>query len=117
MSAYILRRLMLLIPTLLGIEVINFFVIRAGPGGPAEPARGRLRGRGDVTSRSTGSGDANAGAEQARQADEGSMSRAGRGLPPELIEPIRKQYGFDKPMGERFLLMMRDYLVFDLGES
>jgi ABC-type microcin C transport system permease subunit YejB len=45
------------------------------------------------------------------------MSRGARGLPPELIERIRKQYGFDKPAGERFLLMMRDYLVFDLGES
>jgi len=117
MSAYILRRLMLMIPTLLGIMVINFFVIQAAPGGPVEQTIAQIQGRGDVTSRFTGSGEANAGAQQARQADEASMSRGGRGLPPELIERIRKQYGFDKPMGERFLLMMRDYLVFDLGES
>src|SRR5262252_2853487 len=117
MSAYILRRLMLMIPTLLGIMVINFVVIQAAPGGPVEQTIAQLQGRGDVTSRFTGSGEANAGAQQARQADEASMSRGGRGLPPELIERIRKQYGFDKPMGERFLLMMRDYLVFDLGES
>jgi microcin C transport system permease protein len=119
MSAYIVRRLMLMVPTLLGIMVINFFVIQAAPGGPVEQAIARLQGRGDVTSRFTGSGDANAGAQQARQAEHGGsdLSRGARGLPPELIERIRKQYGFDKPVVERFLLMMKDYLVFDLGES
>src|SRR5215472_1231101 len=119
MSAYILRRLMLMIPTLLGIMVINFFVIQAAPGGPVEQAIAQLQGKGDVTSRFTGSGEANAGAQQARQSDQGgsNLSRGARGLPPELIERIRKQYGFDKPVVERFLLMMKDYLVFDLGES
>jgi microcin C transport system permease protein len=119
MSAYILRRLLLMIPTLLGIMVINFFVIQAAPGGPVEQAIAQLQGKGDVTSRFTGSGEANAGAQQARQSDQGgsNLSRGARGLPPELIERIRKQYGFDKPVVERFLLMMKDYLVFDLGES
>jgi microcin C transport system permease protein len=119
MSAYILRRLLLMIPTLLGIMVINFFVIQAAPGGPVEQAVAQLQGRGDVTARFTGSGEANAGAQQARQPDQGgsNLSRGARGLPPELIERIRKQYGFDKPVVERFLLMMKDYLVFDLGES
>ena len=117
MGAYILRRLMLMVPTLLGIMVINFFIIQAAPGGPVEQTIAQLQGRGDVTSRFTGSGEANAGAQQAREASEGNASRGARGLPPELIERIRKQYGFDKPVGERFLLMMRDYLVFDLGES
>src|ERR1700751_1241425 len=107
---------MLMVPTLLGIMVINFFVIQAAPGGPVEQTLAQLQGRGDVTSRFTGSGEANAGAQQARQGEQGA-SRGARGLPPELIERIRKQAAFNKPVGERFLLMMRDYLVFDLGES
>jgi len=117
MSAYILRRLMLMVPTLIGIMVINFFVIQAAPGGPVEQTISRLQGRGDVTARITGSGDANSGARQASSEIGRDMSRGGRGLPPELIERIRKQYGFDKPIGERFLDMMRGYLVFDLGDS
>src|SRR5262249_487975 len=88
------------------------------PGGPVEQAIAQLQGRGDVTARFTGSGEANAGAQQARQSDQGgNLSRGARGLPPELIERIRKQYAVDKPVVDRFLLMMRAYLVFDLGES
>src|SRR5216684_7364479 len=119
MRAYILRRLLFMIPTLLGIMVINFFVIQAAPGGPVEQAISQLQGRGDVTSRFTGGGETAAPAPQAAPGGEQSnnMSRGGRGLPPELIERIRKQYGFDKPIGERFFQMMRGYLVFDLGES
>src|SRR5579872_1694453 len=114
MGAYILRRLMLMVPTLIGIMVINFFVIQAAPGGPVEQAIAKLQGRGDVTSRFTGGGEATAGAQQSSHQD---LSRGARGLPPDLIERIRKQYGFDKPVGERFLDMMRGYLVFDLGDS
>jgi microcin C transport system permease protein len=116
MGAYILRRLMLMVPTLLGIMIINFFVIQAAPGGPVEQAISQLQGRGDVTSRFTGSGDANS-AQRSREGSTTDVSRGARGLPPELIERIRKQYGFDKPIGERFVEMMRGYLVFDLGES
>jgi microcin C transport system permease protein len=114
MGAYILRRLMLMVPTLIGIMVINFFVIQAAPGGPVEQAIAKLQGRGDVTSRFTGGGEATAGARQSSHQD---LSRGARGLPPDLIARIRKQYGFDKPVGERFLDMMRGYLVFDLGDS
>jgi len=119
MRAYILRRLLFMIPTLLGIMVINFFVIQAAPGGPVEQAISQLQGRGDVTTRFTSGGETAAPAPQATPGGEQSnnMSRGGRGLPPELIERIRKQYGFDKPIGERFFQMMRGYLVFDLGES
>src|SRR5439155_5544926 len=73
------------------------------------------RGRGDVTARITGGGEGAAGAQ--RSAQNTDVSRGARGLPPELIERIRKQYGFDKPVGQRFLDMMGGYLVFDLGES
>jgi len=113
MGAYILRRLALMVPTLLGIMIINFFIIQAAPGGPVEQAISKLQGRGDVTSRFTGGGEASAGARQ----NNSDLSRGARGLPPELIERIKKQYGFDKPIGERFLDMMRGYLVFDLGDS
>ena len=118
MRAYILRRLMFMVPTLLGIMVINFFVIQAAPGGPVEQTLSQLQGRGDVTSRFTSGGETATPAPQPTPGTEqANMSRGGRGLPPELIERIRKQYGFDKPIGERFFQMMRGYLVFDLGES
>jgi microcin C transport system permease protein len=116
--SYILRRLMLMVPTLLGIMVINFFVIQAAPGGPVEQMLSQLKGRGDVTARFTGGAEnSGAGASSTAGVEQGSMARGSRGLPPELVERIRKQYGFDKPIGERFLKMMGGYLTFDLGES
>jgi microcin C transport system permease protein len=116
--AYILRRLMLMIPTLLGIMVINFFVIQAAPGGPVEQMLSQLKGRGDVTARFTRGGEnTGAGAASSAGVEQGSLSRGGRGLSPELVERIRRQYGFDRPIGERFLKMMGGYLTFDLGES
>jgi microcin C transport system permease protein len=115
---YILRRLMLMVPTLLGIMVINFFVIQAAPGGPVEQMLSQLKGRGDVTARFTRGGEnAGAGAASSTGVDQASLSRGGRGLSPELVERIRRQYGFDRPIGERFLKMMGGYLTFDLGES
>jgi microcin C transport system permease protein len=106
--AYILRRLMLMVPTLLGIMVINFFVIQAAPGGPVEQMLSQLKGRGDVTARFTSGGEnAGAGAPSSAGVDQAGLSRGGRGLSPELVEPI----------GERFLKMMGGYLTFDLGES
>jgi microcin C transport system permease protein len=102
----------------LGIMVINFFVIQAAPGGPVEQMLSQLKGRGDVTARFTGGAEnSGAGTPSTAGVEQGSLSRGGRGLPPELVERIRKQYGFDKPIGERFLKMMGGYLTFDLGES
>ena len=117
MRSYILRRLMLMVPTLLGIMVINFFVIQAAPGGPVEQMISQLKGRGDVTARFTGGGENAAASASSGGGGQGSLSRGGRGLSPELIERIRKQYGFDQPIGERFLKMMGGYLTFDLGDS
>jgi microcin C transport system permease protein len=98
--------------------VINFFVIQAAPGGPVEQMLSQLKGRGDVTARFTGGAEnSGAGTPSTAGVEQGSLSRGGRGLPPELVERIRKQYGFDKPIGERFLKMMGGYLTFDLGES
>jgi microcin C transport system permease protein len=117
MAAYLLRRLMLVVPTLLGIMVINFFIIQAAPGGPVEQVLSQIRGTaGDATSRMSGGGS-----ELGRAAggtESGSSAyRGAQGLPRELIERIEKQYGFDKPIHERFFLMLKNYVVFDLGES
>src|SRR5215470_11838927 len=116
MAAYILRRLMLVIPTLLGIMVINFFVIQAAPGGPVEQMISQIQGTAvDATERFSGS---SSGGETVRSGGSEPSSgtyRGARGLPKELIERIEKMYGFDKPIVERFFLMMKNYLVFDTG--
>jgi len=122
MAAYILRRLLLMVPTLFGIMVINFFVIQAAPGGPVEQVLAQIQGTAvDATERFTGSAS---GGEtlQRPNTEAGSGGGAGgyrgaRGLPPELIQRIEKMYGFDKPVHERFGLMMVSYLTFDFGES
>src|SRR3954466_14919826 len=111
MLAYIARRLLLMIPTLFGIMVINFFIVQAAPGGPVDRTIAQIKG-GSVgaTSRITGGG----GELGSSTSTSGSSnSRASRGLPPELVEQIKKLYGFDKPPGERFVIMMKSYLMFD----
>ena len=120
MLAYLLRRLALVVPTLFGIMVINFFVIQAAPGGPVEQMLSQIQGTSvDATERFSGS---SSGGETVRSAAAdtsggGGAYRGARGLPKEMIERIEKMYGFDKPILERFVLMMKNYLVFDFGES
>jgi microcin C transport system permease protein len=119
MLAYILRRLLLVIPTLFGIMVLNFFIVQAAPGGPVEQMISQLEGTAvGATARFSGGGS---GGEMMQRggADQGGTGayRGARGLPPELIQRIEKMYGFDKPIGERFLLMIKDYAVFDFGSS
>lgn len=114
MGAYILRRILLVIPTLIGIMIINFTLTQFVPGGPIEQVLARMEGQGDVFRTIAGSG-ADAGGDQAAQ---GQETYAGaRGLPPEFIKELEQQFGFDKPPLERFLKMMGDYLRFDFGES
>ncbi|WP_179378634.1 microcin C ABC transporter permease YejB [Jannaschia marina] len=113
MGAYILRRLLLIIPTLLGIMVINFTLIQFVPGGPVEQVLAQLQGEGDAFANIAGGGDG-AGSEQF---DNDSGYLGARGLPPEFIEELERQFGFDKPPLERFLNMMWDYVRFDFGES
>lgn len=108
MGSYILRRLLLMIPTLLGILVINFAVVQSAPGGPVEQMIYRMQGHGSesATARFTGGGS------------ETSDNRYGaRGLSPEIIQRIEAMYGFDKPAHERFWEMLTNYLRFDFGES
>jgi microcin C transport system permease protein len=121
MLAYILRRLLLVIPTLFGIMVLNFFIVQAAPGGPVEQMIAKLEGTAvGATERFSGSasgGELMQRGQQQGDTSGGSTYRGARGLPKELVQRIEKMYGFDKPVGERFLLMMKNYLVFDFGDS
>src|SRR3954469_3545901 len=118
MLAYILRRLMLVVPTLLGIMVLNFFIVQAAPGGPVEQMIARIEGTAiGATERFSGSASGGEMMRQASSENSGGAYRGARGLPKELVQRIERMYGFDKPVGERFLLMLRSYLVFDFGDS
>ena len=110
MAHYILRRLLLIIPTIFGILLINFLIIQAAPGGPVEQMIARLQGQDSgATSRVSGSsmGDlVNNGGQHNKH-----------GLDPEVIAKIEKMYGFDKPASERFGDMLLSYIQLDFGES
>jgi microcin C transport system permease protein len=101
MWSYILKRLLLMIPTLLGILVITFAIIQFVPGGPVEQMVAQLRGQDAGTE-----GPASTGGYRGRQ-----------GVDAKRIEEIRKLYGFDKPPHERFLHMLGQYARLDLGKS
>jgi len=110
MGAYILRRILLMIPTIVGIMAISFTIVQFAPGGPVEQVIS------DLTSQT--SGDRLSGAnDTAPEITEDSAYRGARGLDPEFIAKLEKQFGFDKPPLERFLGMMWDYLRFDFGQS
>ncbi|WP_102109538.1 microcin C ABC transporter permease YejB [Oceaniglobus roseus] len=112
MGAYILRRLLLIIPTLLGIMILNFVLTQFVPGGPIESVIAQLQGQSDTFAGiNGGAGDA-----QNQTADTESYVGA-RGLPPEFIAKLEKEFGFDKPPLERFLNMMWNYVRFDFGDS
>ncbi len=113
MLAYILRRLLLIIPTLFGILLINFIIIQAAPGGPVEQMIAKLEGFDAATGGATGR-ISGGGAEVAA----GSTNyRGAQGLDPELVAEIERMYGFDKPASERFWIMLQNYLHLDFGES
>ena len=122
MTAYIARRLLLMIPTLFGIMVINFVFVQLAPGGPVEQAIAQLTGEGsEITERITrgGGGDAVGSAQTLSVAEQGTAGRyrGAQGLDPEFIKELEKRFGFDKPLHERFILMMGNYLTFDFGDS
>ncbi len=118
MIAYIIRRLLLVIPTLLGIMTINFIIVQAAPGGPVEQILARLEGTGvEATARIGGEAGAEAGSPAAQRDGEVGSYRGAQGLRPEFIAQIEKQFGFDQPAHIRFLKMMGNYLTFDFGES
>ncbi|MBV9654521.1 MAG: microcin C ABC transporter permease YejB [Acetobacteraceae bacterium] len=112
MTGYLLRRLLLVVPTLFGIIAINFVVVQFAPGGPVEQMVAELKGKGDTTGRLTGMG----GAEAAGPSSAGRY-RGARGLDPQVVEQIKKLFGFDKPPLERFREMVGNYLRFEFGRS
>ncbi len=115
MGAYILRRLLLVIPTLLGIMIVNFTLVQFVPGGPIEQIIAEMEGRGDVFQGIAGGGG---DAQMAMEAsDFDSRYLGARGLPPEFIAQLEREFGFDKPPLERFLTMMWNYMRFDFGNS
>ena len=122
MLAYIIRRLLLIIPTLFGIMVVNFIIVQAAPGGPVEQLIAQIQGIGvEATARFGSGAQSDVGDSQAtRHVAEGGTGgkyRGAQGLDPEFIAELERQFGFDKPMPERFVLMMGNYLRFDFGES
>lgn len=110
MTAYLIRRLLLVIPTLFGIIAINFAVVQFAPGGPVEQAIAQLRGKGALSSQlGTAASDISSG--------NSGLYRGASGLDPHVIAQIRKMFGFDKPPLTRFLDMVGGYLRFDFGRS
>lgn len=121
MGAYILRRVLLIPLTLLGILTVNFFIIQIAPGGPVEQVLAQVRG---TAVSATGRVSGTAGSEVAPSGGQSGSTTGGegsyrgaQGLDPAFVAQIEKQFGFDQPLHVRYLKMLGDYLVFDLGES
>ncbi|GJM03002.1 MAG: microcin C ABC transporter permease YejB [Rhodomicrobium sp.] len=123
MTAYIIRRLLLIIPTLLGIMALTFVIIQFAPGGPVEQVIAQLTGTDVDASTRVGGGNqgdfggANPSTQTGDTSQLNSKYRGAQGLDPEFIKEIEKQFGFDKPPLERFFLMIWNYARFDFGDS
>ncbi|HSI42536.1 MAG TPA: microcin C ABC transporter permease YejB [Xanthobacteraceae bacterium] len=120
MLAYIARRLLLMVPTVIGIMLISFVVIQFAPGGPIERVIADITGEGSsATARVTGQGGDFGGAAQGGISGDAAASkyRGAQGLDPAFIKELERQFGFDKPAYERFGLMMWNYARFDFGRS
>jgi microcin C transport system permease protein len=120
MTAYIIRRILFMIPTIFGIMLVSFVVVQFAPGGPVERVIAQLSGSDTgATSRISGSsGDfGNRGMQGGAQGDINSKYRGAQGLDPEFIKSLEKQFGFDKPAYERFFIMLGHYARFDFGKS
>ena len=113
LAAYILRRILLMIPTIFGILAISFVIVQFAPGGPVERVLAQLQGMDQgATSRIGGGGGGAIGSSQGE-----SSYRGAEGLDPKFIAELNKQFGFDKPAGERFLIMLKNYATFHFGRS
>ncbi|TNE35545.1 MAG: ABC transporter permease subunit, partial [Alphaproteobacteria bacterium] len=115
MAGYILRRLLLMVPTLIGILTLTFVIVQFAPGGPVERMAARFSGMEAASTATIGGG----GGSQAVGGgeDKGSSYRGAQGLDPEFIAELERLYGFDKPAHQRYAEMLWNYLHFDLGES
>jgi microcin C transport system permease protein len=123
MFAYIVRRLVLVVPTLFAIMVVNFLIVQLAPGGPVEQMIAEIQGQavGATERFSGGQSDIQGGSQQQQQSSSSNSAtsryRGAQGLDPAVIKQIEHMFGFDKPLYERFLLMMGNYVTFDFGES
>lgn len=125
MAAYLIKRILLIFPTLLGIMLFSFVIIQFAPGGPVERMIAELTGHSSsvITRMGGGGGDGIAGGGAGGQLGGSSADavsskyRGAQGLDPAFIKQLEKQFGFDKPAHERFFLMMKNYLTFDFGKS
>src|SRR6516165_2814680 len=122
MTAYIARRILLMIPTIFGIMLVSFVVVQFAPGGPVERVIAQLSGSDTgATSRISGSasGDfsSRGGAASGAAAEVNSKYRGAQGLDPAFIKSLEKQFGFDKPAYERVFIMLWNYVRFDFGKS
>jgi microcin C transport system permease protein len=108
MGAYILKRLLLMIPTVLGVMLLTFLIVQFVPGGPIETIISSLENTNDPGS---GGGETGGGSES------NAKYRGAEGLDPEFIKKLEVQFGFDKPPLERFMLMVWNYARFDFGDS
>ena len=116
MPGYILKRLLLMIPTLFGIMLVNFIIIQAAPGGPIQQILVKLRGEsGDAENRLGGASQdmANFGTDISHD----NQYRGMQGIDPAFIKELEQQFGFDKPAHIRFIQMIGNYLTFDFGKS
>ena len=123
MTAYIIRRLLFMVPTLFGIMLVSFVVVQFAPGGPVERVIAQLSGSDTgATSRISGSPGGDLGA-RGQPGGAGAIDavnskyRGAQGLDPEFIKSLEKQFGFDKPAYQRFFLMLWNYSRFDFGKS
>jgi len=108
MRNYIIKRLLLIPVTLFGILLINFAIIQLAPGGPVEYMLAQYKGMDTSATGNINSGTPNLNAEKYQGA---------KGVPDDLVKELEKQFGFDKPVHERFIKMVKDYLCFDFGKS
>jgi len=133
MAAYILRRILLIVPTLIAIITINFFIVQIAPGGPVDQMIANMSGVSSnmVMERISGAGQMEAGpsgsmdssgtggtsGENGGSGGGGGVYRGARGLDPEVITEIEQRFGFDKPLHVRYFAMLRQYAAFDFGQS
>lgn len=116
MGIYIVKRLILLIPTLLGVITINFIIVQFAPGGPVEQIIAQVTmGTTSTTSSISGGGDS--GVQSDMASSTAGQELGSYGLDPALIADLERQFGFDKPAHERFIDMVVNYLQFDFGTS
>ena len=117
MTAYIFRRLLLMIPTLWAIITLNFFIIQIAPGGPVEQQMAIMQGiDNSALDRVSGSNQSDL-QQESSSSNEQTKYLGARGLDPEIVKEIEKRFGFDKPLMERYWMMLKSYLTFDFGDS